>query len=420
MKRLEQIVLDEVERRKCEIIDLLRTLIKIPSITGEEEKIQSFIADFLDKNGIEVDVFEPRVEELKKSPHYEKEKIPYEGRPNVVGVCRGTGGGRSLLFNGHVDVCDPGSREEWRYDPWGATIEEGRLYGRGASDMKSGLASMTMALKVILDLGLRPKGDVILEYVVDEENTSNGTLACILRGYRADAAINAEASDLEIQPAVSGSLWFDVIVRGRSSSMSRIWEHVSPIEQGYKIFKAIKELYRIRVKEKRHPLYPDPRGALGLFIGVFQSGSFPSNPPELCLLRGRMGILPGEEVEEAKRELIEQIKTYARSDSWLRYHPPEIEFKGYCGAPAEIDVGHPIVETIKWAYRGVRGEEAEVKGHEGASDMRILVAEGVPTIVFGPGTISQMHAVNEWVSVDAVIDATKVMALTILRWCDCG
>lgn len=417
MRGVKSRLLEEIEERKEEIIDLLREMVRIPSVTGEEGEIQRFISNYLEDMGLEVDVFELDIEELRKSPHYERTKQGYEGRPNVVATLRGYGGGRSIIFNGHVDVCDPGSREAWRHDPWGGKIEDGRLYGRGASDMKGGLAAMTMAVRAIIDMGIKPRGDIILQYVVDEENTGNGTLACILRGYKGDAAINAEASDLEIQPAVSGSIWFEVVVRGRSSSMSRIWEHISPIEQGFKVYKAIRDLYLIRVREKRHPLYPDPRGALGLFVGVFQSGRYPSSPPEICILRGRMGILPNEDLEEAKRELREHILTSAHLDPWLRENPPEVNFKGYCGAPAEIDPKHPIVETAKEAYREVFRREAVVRGHEGASDMRILMWEGIPTIVFGPGTITQMHAIDEWVSLESVIDATKVMTLTILRWC---
>jgi len=417
MHEIELNLLQEIEKGRNEIIEFLRKLIRFPSVTGQEKDIQEFISSELESMGLKIDMFEPDVDKLKKSPYYEKIKIGYEGRPNVVGIYKGSGGGRSLLFNGHVDVCDPGPREAWKHDPFGGVIENGKLYGRGASDMKSGLAAMTMALKFILDQGIELKGDVILEYVVDEENTSNGTLACILKDYRADAAINCEASDLEIQPAVSGSMWFEILVRGRSASMSRIWEHVSPIEQGYKIFQAIKELYEIRVKEKKHPLYPDPRGALGLFVGVFQSGTFPSNPPEICIIKGRMGILPNEKVEDAQREFIEFIKERAKLDPWLRYNPPEVKFKGYCGAPAEIDPNHPIVQTFKEAFKESLGREAVVKGHEGASDMRILVWEGIPTIVFGPGTITQMHATNEWVNVNDVIEATKVIALGILKWC---
>ena len=130
-----------------------------------------------------------------------------------------------------------------------------------------------------------------------------------------------------------------------------------------------------------------------------------------------MGILPNERIEDAKRELKEYILNLANLDPWLRKNPPEIYFKGYCGAPAEIDTNHPIVETIKNAYYEALNRKAIIKGHEGASDMRVLVQEGIPTVVFGPGTITQMHAVNEWVNLDAVVEATKVIALTITKWC---
>lgn len=414
---VEQRVLEEVDRRRGEIIGFLKSLIRFQSITGEELEVQRFIAKTFDEMNLQVDVWELSLDELKKHSSYEPAKIDYKNRPNVVGVYKGAGGGKSLLFNGHVDVCTPGPREAWRHDPFGAEVEGGKLYGRGASDMKSGVASMIMALKCVLEAGVEVKGDVILECVVDEEYTSNGTLGCVLRGYRADAAVNCEASDMEVQPSQSGSMWFEVRVRGRSASMSRIWEHVSPIKQGYKIFKAIQDLYSIRVAEKNHPLYPDPRGALGLFAGVFNSGDFPSNPPELCVIKGRMGILPNERVEDAQREFIGFLRGRAQLDPWLRSNPPKVTFKGYLGSPSEISPGHPVCVTMKHAFKAALGKESVVKGHEGASDMRVLIQAGIPTVIFGPGTITQMHAVNEWVRVEDVIDATKVMALTILKWC---
>lgn len=416
-KTILEKVLNHIDNCRDEVIGFLRDLISIPSVTGEEKDIQEFIASKLKDWGLKYDMWFINEEELLKYPLAEKIKLSYKNRPMLVGIVKGEGGGRSLAFNGHIDVIPAGPRSSWSYDPFKGEIVNGRLYGRGASDMKSGVAAYTMAVKLLLDVGVKPLGDIYLHYVIDEEYSSNGTLAALLRGYVADGAINAEASDMEIQPAVSGSMWFKIKVKGRTASMSRIWEGVNVIEQAYKIYETIKRFYDIRVLEKKHPLYPDPRGALALFIGMFNAGSYPSVIPDEAEMRGRMGLLPGETISGAISELKNFILKYCETDPWLKHNPPEISQEGYAGEGVEIQLNHPLVLTLMNAYRKSLNSEPIVKGHEGATDMRILMKMGVPTICFGPGTITQMHAYNEWVDLKNVINAVKVMATMILDWC---
>jgi acetylornithine deacetylase len=412
-------ILKTVDKRRGEIVTFLRDLIREQSVTEKEAPIQEFIAGKLKEMGLKVDVWEPSWNELKKHPGYVPVKVGYEGRPNVVGVYKGRGKGKSLIFNGHVDVVPSGPLEGWPHDPWGGQVEGGKVYGRGASDMKSGLAAMTMALKCVLEAGVKPKGDVILEYVMDEEYSGNGTLACILRGYKADAAVNCEASDLEVQPAHTGSMWFNITVKGRSASMSRIWEAMNAVEKGYRVFRAVSDFETIRL-EKRHPLYADPRAALACFVGMFHSGSYPSIPPDLCLIRGRMGVLPNEDPREVQRTFIEHIGKIADRDPWLKNHKPEVVFTGYMGEPAEIPPDHPICKTVEASFEEATGRRAVVKGHEGCTDSRLLIKHAeTPTVIFGPGTITQMHAADEWVKIDDLIDSVKTMALTIVNWCGC-
>lgn len=153
-----------------------------------------------------VDIWEPDINELKKHPGYVPTTQNYKDRPNVVGFQKGKGSGRSLLFNGHVDVIPPGPLSAWEHNPWSGEVENGKLYGRGSSDMKSGLAAMTMALDAIIESGITLKGNVILEYTIDEEFTGNGTLACVQRGYKADCGIVCESSSLKVQPASIGRI----------------------------------------------------------------------------------------------------------------------------------------------------------------------------------------------------------------------
>jgi acetylornithine deacetylase len=390
----------------------------IPSVTGEELEIQKFISKKLNEMGLQVDMWEPDMEELKKHPAYLPPGRDYKDRPNVVGICKGTGGGRSLLFNGHVDVIPSGPPDAWIHPPWESTIDGSRLYGRGASDMKSGLAAMTMALDALIHVGVRLKGDVLLEYTMDEEATGNGTLACVMRGYRADAGICCETSSLHVQPACIGRIWFEILVRGKPAGIQRRWEGVNAIEKGYAIVQAVSQLEKIRIDTLSHPLYPDRRGSLPCMVGVFQSGSFPSAFPDMCLLKGSIATLPGEETSQVKASFVDHLLSFSTSDPWLRDHPPEVKFAGYCGDPAEISPDHPVVKALSERFEGIMGREPQITGRQGAADIRYLIKYGqTPTVIFGPGMTEQMHANSEWVDVNDVINATKILALTVLDWC---
>jgi acetylornithine deacetylase len=415
---IEQQVLKHIEKRRISIVEFLRTLISIPSVTGDELQIQKFIAQKLKNMGLQVDMWEPDLEELKKHPAYLPPEREYRNRPNVVGIYKGTGKGKSLLFNGHVDVIPAGPLDAWKHPPWSGEIEGNRLYGRGASDMKSGLAAMTMAIETLINLKVKLKGDVILEYTMDEEATGNGTLACVTKGYKADAGICCETSSLHVQPACIGRIWFEILVRGKPAGIQRRWEGINAIEKGYAIVKAVSNLEQIRIDQLSHLLYPDRLGSLPCMVGVFQSGSFPSAFPDTCLLKGSIATLPGEETQKVKESFVDQILTFAKTDPWLKNHPPEVLFKGYCGDPAEIPSDHPIVVTLGEKFKQVMGKDPQITGRQGAADIRYLIKYGqTPTVIFGPGLSEQMHANNEWVDTDDLVAATKVLALTTMEWC---
>lgn len=413
-----QKLLAELDSRREEAIELLQSLVRIPSVTGDEGEIQNFIAEYLRKMGLEVDVWESDWEALKKHPEYVAVDRGYEGRPNVVGVMKGTGGGKSLLLNGHTDTVPNGPRDVWVHDPLAATIEDGRLYGRGASDMKSGVAAIITAAECFLAAGLRPKGDVILDFVVDEELSGHGTLDTILRGYTADAGICCETSGNAVQPGCIGRIWFEILVKGKPAGIQRRYQGVNAIDLGYKIVQAVADLEKKRLETVSHPLYPNIIDAIPCMVGSFEAGSFPSAFPDTCLLKGSLATVPGEDHDAAKQSLVDQVARMAGDDPWMRDHPPEVRFTGYYAYAAAVDADHPIVQTVARSYREVTGNEPEISGRQGAADTRFLNGFAkIPTVIFGPGPTTQMHANNEWVAVDDVIDATKTLALSIFDWC---
>ena len=227
---LRRKVLGQIEADEDKAIKFLQQMVTIPSVTGDEAAIQRFLADYMGRMGLTIDQWETDWAQLKKHPGYRPVDRGYEGRPNIVATWKGTGGGRSLLLNGHSDVIPVGNGEGWSDNPWSGAIKNGRLYGRGSADMKSGVASHIMAVASLIALGLKPKGDVYINVVIDEEVSGHGTLDTVIRGYKADAGISGETSDLAIQPACIGRIWFEIEINGKAAGIQRRYEGVSGIE----------------------------------------------------------------------------------------------------------------------------------------------------------------------------------------------
>ena len=240
-----QKILDKVDASREHAVGFLQKMVAIPSVTGDEAAIQRFVSNYMKEIGLKVDVWETDWEALKKHPGYRPVQRGYEGRPNIVGVLKGSGGGRSLLLNGHTDVIPVG--ESWSDDPWSGRIKNGRIYGRGSCDMKSGVASHILAVQYLKELGLTPKGDVMINVVIDEEVSGHGTLDTVIRGYKADAGISGETSDLAVQPACIGRIWFEIEIRGKPAGIQKRYEGISGIDLGNRIAKAVADLEAKRV-----------------------------------------------------------------------------------------------------------------------------------------------------------------------------
>lgn len=406
-----------IDSRRDEIVALASSLIRIESTTGSEGPVQSAIADFFRGIGLEVDVFEPDLAALATHPAYHPvEGLNFAGRPNVVARWRGQGGGRSLVLNGHIDTIPIGSIDQWGSEPFSGEVKDGRLLGRGTSDMKGGVAVMMMAVKILHDAGIRLRGDVILQSVVDEELTGYGTLATILRGYSGDAGICLETSDLCVQPACVGRLWFTVKLTTRPSSLTRHFESADVIENGCRIVDAFKAIERDRWRDIRHPLYPDNRLGLPCGVFMFRSGDFPSAVPDAAELRGSLGLLPHENVEDVKRSILACVDRVAKEHKFP--NAPVVLFKDVGADGAEIPVDHPIVQLVASAAEDILGRAPEISGRLGGADTRYLIKYGfTPTVIFGPGLSSEMHSVNESVPVENLIVATKVIAASMVEWC---
>lgn len=413
-----QKILEIIENNQEASIEFLQQMIAIPSVTGDEAAIQAFVADYTKRIGLDVDMWETDWDELKKHPGYRPVAMGYEGRPNIVATLKGTGGGRSLLLNGHTDVIPVGNGEGWSDNPWSAKIENGRIYGRGSADMKSGVASHILAVEYLKKAGVKLKGDVYINVVIDEEVSGHGTLDTVMRGYKADAGISGETSDLAVQPACIGRIWFEIAVQGKPAGIQKRYEGISGIDLGNKVVQAVKELEDQRVATVHHPLYPNALDSLPCIIGSFQAGNYPSAFPDTALLKGSIGTVPGENHEGVKQSLVDKISEMAAKDPWMKDHPPVVRFVGYDAQASEIAVDHPIVDLVSKNYTELTGKKPVISGRQGAADTRFLnLYADTPTVIFGPGSTAVMHANDEYVSIEDYITSIKVMALCIYDWC---
>ena len=413
-----QKLLEKIDQSRDKAVAFLRDMVVIPSVTGDEAQIQTFLSKYMTKIGLDVDMWETDWEQLKKHPGYRPVDRGYEGRPNIVATWKGAGGGRSLLLNGHTDVIPVGGGEGWSDNPWSATIKNGRMYGRGTADMKSGVASHIMAVECLMAAGLKPKGDLYINVVIDEEVSGHGTLDTVIRGYKADAGISGETSDLAVQPACIGRIWFEIEIHGKPAGIQKRYEGISGIELGNKIVKAVADLEAKRVATITHPLYPNALDTLPCIVGSFSAGNYPSAFPANCLLKGSIGTVPGEDHEGVKQSLVDQIARAAAEDSWMKVHPPKVRFVGYDAQASEIPRDHAIVETVCKNYKEITGRDPQISGRQGAADTRFLnLYANTPTVIFGPGSTAVMHANDEYVSIDDYMTSIKVMALSICDWC---
>ena len=267
----------------------------------------------------------------------------YPGRPDLVGTLRGEGSGtaRSLILNGHVDVVPAGDPTAWSHAPFAAEIADGKIWGRGAVDMKGGIAAMITAVEAIQLAGIRLQGDVLIESVVDEETGGPGTMQTIEHGYRADAAIVVEPTDFAIQPVEGGLEWLRVVVRGRSGHSAYRYRSVhaggqgvavNAIEKTAKILAAVQDLERHWAVHKRHPLLPAGITTInpGVIIGGTGGGqngvpnvlTAVSTFPDYCALELSLKYLPGEETATVRAEFEDYIGRVADADPWLRRASP--------------------------------------------------------------------------------------------------
>lgn len=419
-------IFDFVDSRSTDAVEFLRRLVQFDTSTihhgldGQELAIQEWLAVVLSNWGLATRLFEPDNEKMKYCSDF-SHGHSYRNRPNLVARLPGTGGGRSLILNGHVDTMPSGDRAKWTHDPWSGEVEGGDMYGLGVCDMKAGVAAMILALRFLCEAGFPPAGDVIVQTVVDEEGGGNGTLACVMEGYRADAAIITEPTRLQVQPASRGVFLLEVDLEGRATHACLKWGGVNAIEKGVKIIQGMIELERFWLAQRRHPLFPPPT----ITIGQINGGIAGSQVPGQCVLKFDVKYLPEEVLPDGcsrevtgdmvKAEVEGWVRMLCAGDPWLRDHTPALTWYQHC-TPHYLDPKHSLVQIMQGAAEQVLGLGV-ISGFPAGCDARHLQNRaGVPTIIFGPGDLQYAHSVDERVSVNDYLNAIKVLALAIHQW----
>lgn len=410
-------VLEIIEGNRDEAAGYLSGLLKHPSVMGSEESAQRYYAELLKLLDMDIDIWEPKSEDMKINPDFMPARDDYTGSPDVVGVLRGTGGGRSILLNGHVDVV-PAGGNDWTDDPWSGKIEDGKVYGRGANDMKGALIAYLMAMKAIKEAGISLKGDVLIGSVIGEETGGAGTLSLINRGYKADGAIISEPSDLRVCPVSMGVIWFRVRVRGLMAHAATSYLGVNAISKAAMLIQEIDAYEERMIRDKKHPLYSHHPSPFSINIGIIKGGVFPTSVPDEVILEARMSFSPDDDIAMVKKELEETIHKAAMKDEWLKDHLPEVEWYGFCLNSGSVPMDNPLLGAILDNFKLVKKKEAEVIGTPWGTDAGALIRYGnIPTIVFGPGPGGMAHKADEYIDIDMLQDTTKVIAATILDWC---
>lgn len=416
----KETVREWIQNHEHEAVQLLKKLVQQRSIRGNEGKAQAIVVEKCRELGLEIDLWE--IDEdpaVKKHPGFHCDRSDFSGNPNLVAVLKGQGGGKSLILNGHIDVVPEGNADDWDDHPYSGLEENGRVYGRGTTDMKGGNVALLLAMEAIIQNNIQLKGDVIFESVIEEESGGAGTLSAVLRGYQADGAIIPEPTSMKLFPHQQGSVWFRLIIKGKSAHGGTRYEGVNSIELAYDVIEAIRQLEDKRNEFIRHePLYQQIPIPIPINIGKCQSGNWPSSVPDLMVLEGRYGVSPYESVEDALSEFESMIAELNKTHAWFQIKPIEIEWFGARWLPSKIDDNHELLHCVSKNYALVENKEPVIEASPWGTDGGILsTIGGTPVMVFGPGTTNKAHDSNEYIEVQDLISSAEVIALCIMDWC---
>jgi formylaminopyrimidine deformylase len=411
----------EVDEREAELIELLTTLISFPTVSPPARNttgVQEFIKGYMEELGFITDMWDV-----------------YPGDPNVVGILRGESPHQfnSLIVNGHVDVAEVGNHSEWDQTPFSAYLKDAFIYGRGAADMKGGIAASLIAIKILKEIGISLQGDLQFQSVIGEEVGEAGTLACLERGYSGDYAVVVDTSDLHIQ-GQGGVITGWITIQSKETyhdGIRRKMIHAgggvkgaSAIEKMMKIIAGLQDLERHWAITKSYEGFPP--GTNTINPAVIEGGRHAAFVADRCALWVTVHFYPDEDYEEVIMEIEKHIGAVALADPWLRENPPQFVWggksmivdRGEIFPSLEIDVEHPGTKLLADSYAKMSSHNPKVGMSTTVTDAGWLGRAGIPTVIFGPGKLEDAHAVNEKVEIRQLLDFTKVLSVFIAEWCN--
>ena len=416
----EQRVLDAIDRLEPAYRRLLQALVRIPSRGGEgEREAQALVSRHMGEIGLTVESFDIDAEALKHLAAFNPSPRNYAGRPCVVGRRSGAGGGRSLLLNAHIDTVPVETPEAWTHSPFGGAIEGGRLYGRGACDDKAGIAECLLVAHAIKDAGVELQGDLTVASVIEDETTGNGSLACVERGYTADAVIIVDGTWPErFIVSHMGHVSFRIRLHGTAGHATSAGPN--PIAAVGLVVEALKHFV-----ERRNADHAQHWGAkerpIFVNLGMVHGGVWPGSVPGECVLEGQYGFPPPCSCESARQELRDLLAAVARRADWPLREAPSIEFAGLETPPHLGDPANPIArllsETVSRRH-GATLQESVILGH---CDLRHYTgARRHPTsaaCLYGPGGGGNVHGNDEYFELAHLPLVAGNLACTALQWC---
>ena len=399
------------------LIDDLRALVRIPSVTGSEEPVADRLVEMLGTiPGVAVGLLSADPVEIRSDPDWPGEEMPRATLPIVIARA-GRTGGRRIVLVGHTDVVPPGDPGTWTVDPWAGDIRDGELYGRGACDMKGGVAAIVAAIRALSDAGAIDglSGEVIVALVPSEEDGGQGMLAAIRAGVTGELAVITEPSNLDVVVAHAGAITFRLTVPGRAAHASMRREGISALDKLGFLARALEADESRRNSEETDPLMT----ALGMpyptIIGIVRGGDWASTVMDRVVADGRYGVRLGQSPGDAEQELRACIAAACEEDSFLRDHPATVEIVGGRFGSARVPSEHPLPVGLARVAETITGRRPELLGEPYGADMRLLVNEGqTPTVIFGPGDVRVAHSADERVPLAEVEACARVLAAWIV------
>jgi len=424
-KEIKELLIKESENYKDRLINLVSKLTQFDSYIGDEKEIAYFIKDELNKIGLDVRSMDVDHDLIKKRKEYipMPEDTSYDDRPNVYGTLKGSGdnNSRHLYLFGHTDVVPVDENTTWKYPPFSGEIVDSKIYGRGSADMKGGVGVAIVTLEILKKLNIKLKGDVVGQFVIEEEAGGNGTLFAAIKDEFSSkgACIMLEPTGSnQIMVSNRGAQYFRITVPGTEGGTEYHREIDSAIDNAYIVIQAIKKFSDYRESTVKHPLYEHERTTkVPTAVGRIMSGAWPSTIPGEAILEGTVECLPGENideiVEEFKNFIIKDISSY----DWFKKNEIKFEKFGLFFESGITEPDHEFIKILSNSTISSINKKPNVIGG-GGSDLRLPVnINKCPTVLFGPGG-GPIHSVDEWVSTDELFKMLQICLLTAVDWCE--